>query len=134
VVSITPKANYIQADGVHLGDPNAPVKVDVYEDFRCVACLNYTQNYEPQIIQTYVNTGKVYYTYHSFIVIDGYDNSGASYQAANAALCAAEQGDFWNYHDILFANQITEDASYFTNERLITMAQNLKLDMKVFNQ
>jgi len=134
VVSTTPKAIYMQADGVHLGDPNAPVKIDVYEDFRCSACLNYSTNYEPMIIQNYVNTGKVYYTYHSFIVIDGYDNSGASYQAANAALCAAEQDNFWDYHDILFANQITEEAAYFTDERLVAMAQNLNLDMTAFNK
>ena len=90
----------------HLGDPNAPVKVDVYEDFRCSACLYYTQNVEPQIIQNYVETGKVYYTYHFFIVIDGNDGTDASYRSANAALCAGEQGHFWDYHDTLYANQI----------------------------
>jgi protein-disulfide isomerase len=134
VISITPKAIYVQADGVHLGDPNAPVKVDVYEDFRCVACKNYTLNYESQVIQTYVNTGQVYYTYHALIIMDGYDNSGTSYGAANAAWCAAEQGHFWDYHDVLYANQITEEASYFTDDRLVTMAQNLNLDMSAFSQ
>ncbi len=134
VVVITPKAINAQVDGLHLGDPNAPVKVDVYEDFRCSACLNYTQSYEPQIIQTYVETGKVYYTFHSFLVIDGNTGSDASYRSANAAMCAAEQGHFWDYHATLYANQITEDASYFTDERLVIMAQNLKLDMTAFNQ
>ena len=76
VISITPKAITAQVNGVHLGDPNAPVKVDVYEDFRCSVCQYYTQNYEPQIIQTYVDTGKVYYTFHSYIVIDGNSGSG----------------------------------------------------------
>jgi len=66
--------------------------------------------------------------------MDSYDNSGASYRAANAALCAAEQGHFWDYHDTLYANQVTEDASLFTDERLIVMAQNLNLDMTAFNQ
>jgi len=134
VISITPKAITAQVNGVHLGDPNAPVKVDVYEDFRCSVCLYYTQNYEPQIIQTYVDTGKVYYTFHSYIVIDGNDGTDASYRSANAALCAAEQGRFWDYHDTLYANQTSEDASLFTDERLVTMAQNLNLDMTAFNQ
>ncbi len=134
VIAITPKAIIAKVNGVHLGDPNAPVKVDVYEDFRCSACLNYTQNYEPQIIQTYVDTGKVYYTFHSFIVIDGNTGSDASYRSANAAMCASEQGHFWDYHATLYANQITEDASYFTDERLVIMAQNLNLDMTTFNQ
>lgn len=134
VIAITPRAFVTQVNGVHLGDPNAKVKIDVYEDFRCSACLNYTQNYEPQIIQTYVETGKVYYTFHSFIVIDGNDGTDASYRSANAAMCAAELGRFWDYHDTLFANQVTESASHFTDGRLVTMAQNLGLDMTAFNQ
>ncbi|HEY5158161.1 MAG TPA: thioredoxin domain-containing protein, partial [Anaerolineales bacterium] len=134
VISITPRAMNAQVNGVHLGDPNAPVKMDVYEDFRCSYCRLYTMNFEPQIIQTYVETGKVYYTFHSFIVIDGNTGSDASSRSANAAMCAAEQGRFWDYHDTLYANQVTEDASLFTDERLVAMAQNLNLDMTAFNQ
>jgi len=134
VLVITPEAITAQVDGVHLGDPNAPVKVDVYGDFRCSACKIYSLNYEPQIIQTYVDTGKVYYTFHSYLVIDGHTGSDASYRAANAAMCAAEQNRFWDYHYTLYTNQITEDASYFTDERLVIMAQNLNLDMTKFNQ
>ncbi|HEY5270220.1 MAG TPA: thioredoxin domain-containing protein [Anaerolineales bacterium] len=134
VISITPRAINTTVNGVHLGDPNALVKVDVYEDFRCSACLNYTQNFEPQIIQIYVDTGKVYYTFHSFIVIDGNTGSDASNRSAKAAMCAAEQGHFWDYHDTLYANQVSEDASFFTDERLVAMAQNLYLDMTAFNQ
>jgi protein-disulfide isomerase len=81
-----------------------------------------------------VDTGKVYYTYHFFIVIDGNDGTDASYRAANAALCAGDQNHFWDYHDTLYANQISESASLFTDARLVTMAENLKLDMTAFNQ
>ena len=134
VVTITPRVFTTTVNGQHLGDPNAPVKVDAYEDYRCSACLYYSQNVELQIIQNYVETGKVYYTYHFFIVIDGNDGTDASLRSANAALCASEQGHFWDFHDTLYANQITEDASLFTDARLVTMAQNLKLNMTQFNQ
>jgi protein-disulfide isomerase len=134
VVVVTPRAFNVKVDGVHLGDPNAPVKVDAYEDFRCSMCLLYSQSVEPVVIQNYVETSKVYYTYHFFIVIDGNDGTDASMRSSNAALCASEQGHFWDYHDTLYANQITEDASLFTDARLVTMAQNLKLDMTAFNQ
>jgi protein-disulfide isomerase len=133
VVTITPRVFKTTVNGTHLGDPNAPVKVDVYEDFRCSACLYYTQNIEPLVIQNYVEAGKVYYTYNSFIVIDGNDGTDASTRSANAALCANEQGHFWDYHDTLYANQVTESASLFTDGRLVTMAENLKLDMTAFN-
>ena len=121
-----------KVDGIHLGDPNAKIKVDVFEDFRCSACLAYTQGIEPNVISNYVETGKVYYTYHSFIVIDGNDNTDASSRSANAAMCALEQNRFWDYHATLFANQTTEDASLFTDVRLLKMAENLKLDMTAF--
>lgn len=134
VVSVTPRAFTAKVDGRNLGDPNAPVKVVAYEDFRCSGCLYYTQNIEPAIIKDYVETGKVYYSYAIYLVIDQNDGTDASFRAANAALCASEQNRFWDYHDTLYANQITESASLFTNDRLTTMAQNIGLDMTAFNQ
>jgi protein-disulfide isomerase len=133
VITIVPRAFNTAVNGPHLGDPNALVKVDVYEDFRCSGCLYFTQNIEPEIISTYVETRKVYYTYHTFIVIDGNDGSDASQRSANAALCANEQGKFWDYHDTLYANQLSESASLFTDARLVKMAENLQLDMAAFN-
>ena len=134
VVTIVPRTFTTTVNAQHLGDPNAPVKVDAYEDFRCSACLAYSQSVEPQIVQNYIDTGKVYYTYHFYIVIDGNDGTDASTRSANAALCAGEQNRFWDFHDTLYANQITESASLYTDARLVTMAQNLKLDMTKFNQ
>jgi protein-disulfide isomerase/uncharacterized RDD family membrane protein YckC len=132
VVTITPRVFNTRVDGTYLGDPNAPIKLDLYADFRCSACVYYLQNIEPQIVQAYVETGKVYYSFHLFNVIDMGDGTDASYRAANAALCAGEQNRFWDYHDTLFANQITEDAAYFTDARLFTMAENLNLDITAF--
>jgi len=134
VITITPRTLNTKVDGVHLGDPNAPVKLDVYEDFRCSACQFFSQTVAPQVIQDYVVTGKVYFTYHFYIIIDGNDGSDASYRSANAALCANEQGRFWDYHDTLYANQVTESASLYTDERLFKMAENLKLDMTAFDK
>ncbi len=130
----TPRTFNTKVDGVHLGNPNAPVKLVAYEDFRCSSCLAYTENIEPDVIKNYVETGKVYYTYAFFLVIDSNDGSDASRRAANAALCAAEQNKFWPYHDTLYANQITESADWFTDQRLVKMAENVGLDMTKFNQ
>jgi protein-disulfide isomerase len=134
VIVVTPRVINVAVDGTHLGDPRAPVKVDIYTDFRCSACAYYTQSVEPIIIQTYVETGIVYYSFHSFIVIDSYDNSSASYNSALAAECAADQNLFWEYHDTLYANQVTEAAALYSNERLVQMAQNVGLNMDTFNQ
>ncbi len=131
---VTAPARTSQAamEGNHLGSPDASVKLDVYEDFRCSFCRYYTQNVEPLVIQNYVETGKVYYTYRTFITIDSGDGTDASSQAANAALCAADQGRFWAYHDTLFANQKSEAAALFSDDRLTAMARDLQLDMARF--
>jgi len=88
--SITP-IERPNVNGKALGDPNAPVKIDVYEDFQCPACKSYTENIEPRIVQDFVATGQVYYVYRFFPFLDDQALSKESDQAANASMCAAEQ-------------------------------------------
>ena len=132
IVEITPVARKAAVNGLSLGDPNARVKMDVWEDFQCSGCMSYSKNIEPQIIEKYVDTGQVYYTFHNVPFID--QGSGESHQAAFASMCANDQGRFWDYHDLLFANWTGENQGSFTDARLVAMAQSLKLDMTAFNQ
>ena len=48
--------------------------------------------------------------------------------AALAALAAAEQGRFWEYHDELFLNQ-----NSLSNERYIEIARSMGLDLEKFS-
>jgi protein-disulfide isomerase len=132
VVQITPNANGVPMNRTSIGNPEAPVKMDVWEDFQCSGCLSYSQKIEPQIFQTYVETGKVYYTFHIYPFIDG--GQGESHDAANAAMCAAAQERFWDYHAIAFANWIGENAGSYTKPRLVEFAQSIGLDMTAFNK
>ncbi len=43
-----------------MGDPNAPVKITEYADFQCPYCMRFWQETEPQIVEQYVKTGKVF--------------------------------------------------------------------------
>jgi protein-disulfide isomerase len=49
--------------------------------------------------------------------------------SAEAANCASDQGKFWEYHDVLFANQQKLD-----KPSLIQYAEQLELDMTAFNE
>lgn len=126
VVTVTPNPRP-QAQGLSMGNPNAPVKVVEYADFQCPYCKEYAQQLEPQIDKNYVETGKVYFTYvpYSFI-------GPESFAAAEAAYCANDQGKFWEYHDILFANQQSENSGAFSNKRLIAFASAIGLDTSKF--
>jgi protein-disulfide isomerase len=132
IVAITPRAIDAPMSGTSMGDPNAPVKMDVWEDFQCSGCMIYSKNIEPQITQTFIVTGKIYYTFHFMPFIDG--GSGESHQAANAAMCANEQRRFWDYHDILFANWTGENVGDYSDTRLLAFAEQIGLDMTAFKK
>ncbi len=122
----------IPANGVTLGKAEAPVTLDLYSDFRCSGCGQFVKNMEPRVVKDFVATGKVKLVYHDLLTIDA-DGSHASRDAANAALCAGDEGKFWPMHDWLFANQSpTESPTAFTTDRLIGIAKAAALDSPAF--
>jgi protein-disulfide isomerase len=122
----------VEYNGMSLGSPNAPVKVVEFADFQCPACANYWSVLEPTIIEQYVATGKVQYTYAPFSFLGRGQAWDESKKAAEAAYCANDQGMFWEYHDIIFANHNGENQGAYSKERLIAFAENLELDMNAF--
>lgn len=122
---------YTQKDGLGLGDPSAPVQLIEVADFQCPVCGRYYREVEKLVISEYVNTGDVYYTYQPVGFLDAVPN-GESTQSAEASYCAADQNLFWEYHDVIFANQAGENAGSFADDRLITFAETAGLDMDVF--
>lgn len=126
---------YPQADKTALGDPNAPVKIDVYEDFQCPACRRYSLETEPLIVKNLVATGKVYYVFHHYPFLDGpgAGSNGESDQSASASMCASEQDKFWEMRDTIFANWNGENQGAFDDRRLAAFAETTGLDMTAFN-
>jgi protein-disulfide isomerase len=133
VVAITPIARP-QANGRELGSSSAPVVVEVFEDFQCPACARYSESIEPLIVNSYVTDGRVRYIFRHYPFIDDRVARKESDQAANASMCAADQGRFWDYHDIVFANWNGENQGSFVDKRLVTFAESIGLDMDAFNQ
>jgi protein-disulfide isomerase len=136
IPSITPNLIHASVDGLHLGNPNASIKMDVWQDFQCPICKYYTDNIEPEIIKNYIETDKVYYTFHFLPIVERNSNppTQESHLAANAAMCANEQGHFWEYHNLLFANVQGENVGSFTDVRLVAIAKAVKLNINEFNQ
>ena len=52
--------------------------------------------------------------------------------AAQASECAADQGKFWEYHDLLFNRQAGENEGVFTKESLLGFAGEIGLDAARF--
>ena len=119
-------------NGTAMGDTNAPVVIDVFEDFQCPACAYFTEEVEKRVVETYVARGQVYYVFHLYPFLDQASVRKESHQAANASMCAMEQERFWDYHAMLFANWNGENAGAFNDNNLIAFAETLALDMASF--
>jgi protein-disulfide isomerase len=112
-----------------VGDPNAPIMIQEFSDFQCPYCRIFYENTEPQLLETYVATGKVFFVYNSFGDFIGAESRAA----AEAAYCAGDQNKFWEMHDIIFANQTAENVGDYTDRRLKAFAEQIGLDMGEFN-
>ncbi len=110
------------------GDPNAPITITEFSDYQCPFCVRFAKQTEPQLIEAYVKTGKVRFVYRSFGLFIGQE----SQDAAEASYCAGDQGKFWEYHDLLFANHTGENVGDYSRRRLEAFAEALQLDMKAF--
>ena len=128
VVTVTPLTRS-QVDFNNVGDANAPVKLEEYSDFQCPYCARFSEDTEQAVLDAYVNTGKVYFTYHSVGEFIGPESS----RAAEAAYCAGDQGKFWEYHDYILGNQRGENAGWFSERRLTAFAEALGLDARAFS-
>jgi protein-disulfide isomerase len=119
---------FILSDTRHfLGDPNAPVTLIEFSDFRCGYCGLFAAEALPQLRQEYIDTGKVRFAYKHLAVL-GAD----SVRAAEASECAAEQDKFWDYHDLVFTDQATNHTP-LTEDNLVKLAGQAELDAAAFS-
>jgi protein-disulfide isomerase len=125
--------DYPSPDGHAIGDPDAPVVIEEFGDFQCPFCRRFHDETLPRIVDDYVRGGQVYFVYRHFPVVDGSQPAQESHAAAAASVCAGWQNRFWDYHDLLFANQTAENVGDFTDARLRAMAERLGLDMVDFD-
>jgi protein-disulfide isomerase len=132
IVTPQPRA-YLQVQGQSTGDPNAPVTIVEYSDFQCPYCRVFHDETFPLLLRDYVQTGLVNFTYLNFPVVDGRSATKESTHAAMASVCAAQQGKFFEFHDLLFANQTGENIGDFSERRLYAMAEIAGLDAEAFD-
>jgi len=81
----------------------------------------------PPIEQEYVESGRAKLVARPIAIL-----GDESAWAARASLCANDQGHFWEYYDILFANQGAERSGAFSTGRLKAFAAALNLDSDAF--
>ena len=84
-IKLSEPRQVVEAKGPARGPSTAPVTMVEFSDFQCPFC------------------GKAKLVFRHF-PLDFHKNAE---KAAEASMCANEQGKFWEYHDVLFKNQQT---------------------------
>ncbi len=116
-----------EVDGFSMGNPEAPVVIEVWEDFQCPYCQRFTYEIEPAIVEQFVQTGDARLVFRNLAFL-----GDESHWAAVAGSLAADQDKFWPFHDYLFANFNGNESGAFHIDRLLEMGELVELDMHQF--
>lgn len=117
-----------QSESFALGDPNAPATLTEYADFSCPHCRDLVPEIH-KLIESHVRTGKVRFVYVpvSFVAPE------YSVPAAKAAICAGQQGEFWQMHDEIWNLSNSSSPTAFTETLLTARARKLGLNIEQFS-
>ena len=93
-----PRVAVSTAGAIRVGSPSAPVRIVVFTDFECPYCR------EAELTLSHLREqyGERVALYYFNYPLPSHPNAQP---AARAAVCAAEQGRYSAYHDVLFAHQ-----------------------------
>jgi protein-disulfide isomerase len=100
----------VPQSGITVGRANAPYTMIEFADLQCPFCKQYTDEAEPSVINQFVRTGRLRIEFRNLTII-GTD----SIRAAQMAEAAGLQNRLWNYADLFYANQGTENTGYVTD-------------------
>ncbi|MCA9938770.1 MAG: DsbA family protein [Anaerolineales bacterium] len=117
-------------DSFGIGNPDAPVTIVEFTDFQCPFCSRHHAQTFPSLLESYINTGQVYYVIKDFPLTSIHPQA---FLASQAAWCASEQSASVEMIGLLFSKQgewgNENAANLFTN-----YAGTLGLDTASFNQ
>ena len=84
---------------------------------------------EPKLFEEYVKDGTLRIEWRDFPY-----QGQESVDAAVAARAAQAQGKFWEYHDLLYENQSSGNSGGYSEENLISLAEEAGLDRRRFEE
>ncbi|MGD9960572.1 DsbA family protein [Nocardioides sp.] len=105
--------------GLGVGDPNAPVKVEVFEDFLCPFCQQFEAQSRDSLLQS-AKDGEVYVVYRPIAFLNEY--SERSLNAFAVVLNTAGPEAALKFHNILYDNQPSESGDMPDDDWLVDRA------------
>ena len=134
-----PEASLTRYDGItqtrtedgypRLGDASEPVQVAEFSSFDCTHC----RDFHAEMIGELVNRVKDGFMALTYVPLYGYGSLPNGQGAAIAAVCAADQGKFWQFHDALFDWNGQYGVQAFTNNRILSGVDALGLNRSQYD-
>lgn len=115
-------------DGVVMVAANAqdPVSVELYVDLHCPACREYESRVADTLEELIID-GRVELLVHPIAILDAASTTRYSSRAAAAVACAADEGLFWQYQKVLYAEQPDEGGDGLSERRLLDLGAQIGL-------
>ncbi len=109
-----------------LGDESSPVHFVEYGSLTCDYCIDFHRNVLPKIMETYIATGKVRFTYRH------YPTSEAALEGAVAVDCSGNQ--FYEMLNLLFSDVIVWYKATNRQDVFAEQASSIGVDMTSFKR
>jgi protein-disulfide isomerase len=118
-------------DGDALGAEDAPVVMEVYSDFQCPACQLFVTEQLHRLVGEFVTPGTLRIQARDIAIL-GRGGRDESLELAVGARCAAEQGRYWEFHDLVFWNQGRENRGDHSAAFVERLAAAALVDVEAF--
>jgi protein-disulfide isomerase len=103
------------------GSASAPITIVEFSDLQCPFCVRFYENTYPEIMQNYVETGKVRYVAREFPLTAIHKEAQ---RASQGALCAGKQDKYWEMRAAIFRNRAA-----LSDENLVSYAKGVGVDI-----
>ena len=110
----------IPQNGLTLGDPKAPVTMEMFIDVQCPVCDDYEVNHLPGVVQQYIRDGKVQLHLKPWAFL-----GPQSFSGRRGVIAAADQNKGFQYAKVLYDNQRTENTGWLTGQEMATIAASV---------
>jgi protein-disulfide isomerase len=119
----------IPANGLVLGEPDAPVTISEYSDIACIHCRTAALQAIPVVVDELVRDGEAQLRFVPTAFI-----SASSERGALGVLAAAEQDAAWPFAEVLFHIQGNASTDWLSDSDMETVAEQLGLDVAAWRE
>jgi protein-disulfide isomerase len=108
-------------------NPGSTKVIDIWEDPQCPVCKNF-EDANGDYIESLVRDKKATVRFHVLSFL-----GDESVRAANASFCAAEEGQYLDFHHALYAVQSPlENSGFWSNDKLVSIGAKIGITSKKF--